>query len=120
MERAPTLSRTVLELALLELCRDEQTVPLAQLVQRLAALEQRLGAPPVPSAPAASASAPAAAASSATTRPARHVSVEPQVLRPAPPPAPYSTGGSARGSGEKDAFTRSVAELFGGRIEEKS
>ncbi len=46
MERAPSLARTVLELALLELCRDERSLPLSVLVARLAALEQRLGAAP--------------------------------------------------------------------------
>ncbi len=198
MEDAPSLARTVLELALLELCRDEKSVPLSVLVQRLTALEQRLGVAQVAS--------PARAATlSETQKPA---AVKPQVLRPTPPPAARTTSNSAvravvghkpawdgfltrisaedaslgalllrrgqlvdidaervhiqlrelraeeratlaaadvaqrcarvfelvlgsrvavvfedvaqRQSGEKDAFTRSVAELFEGKIEDKS
>jgi DNA polymerase III gamma/tau subunit len=73
MENVPTLARTVLELTLLELCRDESSLPLAELVQRLAALEQRLGAGGANTKAAAPAPSP-----------------RPQVLRPVPPPAPYS------------------------------
>src|SRR5262245_10059290 len=39
----PGQERTVLELCLLELARHEQTLPLSELVQRLEALERRLG-----------------------------------------------------------------------------
>jgi len=84
MENVPSLARTVLELALLELCREEHSIPLGVLVQRLAALEQRLG-----SASAAAATAPGAAAAPAPAGP------RPQVLRPVPPPAPYTTAAPA-------------------------
>ncbi len=77
MEDVPSLARTVLELCLLELCRDERSMPLAVLVQRLAALEQRLGTAAPVSSTRASESGPAQ--SSAPPRP--------QVLRPAPAPA---------------------------------
>ncbi|HTF90212.1 MAG TPA: DNA polymerase III subunit gamma/tau, partial [Planctomycetota bacterium] len=114
MEDAPSLARTVLELALLELCRDEKSLPLSVLVARLAALEQKLGAPPAraparePAKPEA-APAPARAASEAPSSPA----LRPQVLRPTPPPAPYTTGSSAaRGAiGHKPTWDAFVARI---------
>jgi len=44
----PGQERSVLELCLLELSRHEQTLPLSELVQRLEALERRLGGAPAP------------------------------------------------------------------------
>ncbi len=77
MEDVPSLARTVLELCLLELCRDERSMPLAVLVQRLAALEQRLGT-----------AAPSSAARAIEAGPAQNSAPpRPQVLRPAPAPA---------------------------------
>jgi DNA polymerase-3 subunit gamma/tau len=63
----PGQERIVLELCLLELARSEHTLPLAELVQRLEALEQRLAGGPAPTrvatarAAAPGASTPAAA-----------------------------------------------------------
>ena len=74
IENVPSLARTVLELTLLELCRDENSVPLALLVQRLAAMEQRL------------ASASARVPQVAVAPP--HSADRPQVLRPLAPPEP--------------------------------
>ncbi|HUR27464.1 MAG TPA: hypothetical protein VM509_04705, partial [Planctomycetota bacterium] len=103
MEDSPALARTLLELALLELCRDEKTVPISVLVQRLTALEQRLGAAPSASpissgsSASSASSAPAAPRASAASHPttaseaASAREPRPQVLRPMPPPAPYST-----------------------------
>jgi hypothetical protein len=81
----PGQERLVLELCLLELARAEQTLPLVELVQRLEALERRLGAGPASArapeprelapAPSARAAAPARAPAPAT-RPA-------EVLQPA-------------------------------------
>jgi DNA polymerase-3 subunit gamma/tau len=104
MEDAPSLARTVLELALLDLCRDEKSVPLSVLVQRLAALEQRLHSQPPQTQPRArDASEPAT-----TAAPVRQ-----QVLRPVPPPAPYTTNSSAaRGAiGHKPAWEGFLARL---------
>jgi len=44
MQRLPAQARLILELVLIELARAERTLPLAELAQRLEALEGRLGA----------------------------------------------------------------------------
>ena len=79
MEDVPSLARTVLELCLLELCRDERSMPLSVLVQRLAALELRLGSSAPPAAVRASEAGAAQGPPPLRT----------QVLRPVPaPPSP--------------------------------
>jgi hypothetical protein len=82
MARLPSHARVVLELSLLDACRPEAGIPLAELERRLAALEARLtGAvrPPgaLPAAPTTAAPAPSVPARSAPEN----------VLRPTPPPA---------------------------------
>lgn len=77
MREIPTQARLVLELALFGLARPEATVPLAELVERLLALEVEVrtgSAPSTPSAPARSAR-------------------EPQALRAAPERDPPQAGG---------------------------
>ncbi len=90
----PQHARLVLELALLELCRPELGLPLAELADRLEALEARLGgAPaggggkPAPRRPAPPDPSPPASATAARERPAR----------PAPPPEPASDAGGGSG-----------------------
>jgi len=92
----PGQERLVLELCLLDLARSEATLPLAELVRRLEALEQRLGgAPPAArAAPAPSAAAPARAAP------------------PAAPPVRTSEAPAASPAATWDAF---LAELRRGR-----
>ena len=96
MEFLPQQARIVLEVTLLDLCRPETTLPLAQLEQRLIALEARLasGAPPRPPlAPAPPSAPPAHASAAASTEPrpaaeaARPPAAQPP-LTPAPAPAP--------------------------------
>jgi DNA polymerase-3 subunit gamma/tau len=105
MENAPSLARTVFELSILELCREEASMPFAQLVQRLALLEQRLGAPAAPSAAGApSPRAPVVSgASGAHAAPAAIASAPPPSaaagrvveLRPSAPPARQASLGAA-------------------------
>jgi DNA polymerase III gamma/tau subunit len=67
----PGQERIVLELCLLELARHEQTLPLVELVQRLEALERRLGGAPAPArGPEPRALAPATSARPAAPPPA--------------------------------------------------
>ncbi len=98
IELLPQQARIVLEVTLLDLCRPESTLPLAQLEERLVALEARLaGSPgaaspprppsaPAPSAPPARESAPAASPAPAGAAPLREATVIP-VPRPAALPA---------------------------------
>lgn len=103
MHQLPEHARIVLEVTLLDLCREETALPLALLVKRLGALEERLGV-----ATPASASAPAAQAAQAprtpeATSPAprevrepRAPAAAPQAPPPAPPPAPAPARAPAR------------------------
>jgi len=92
----PGQERIVLELCLLELARHEHTLPLAELVQRLEALEQRLGGTPAP------ARVPEARGSAPTTG-TRAAPVSPPLAGSAPvratevvPPANARSGASSR------------------------
>ncbi len=89
----PGQERIVLELCLLELARSEHTLPLAELVQRLEALEQRLAGASVPArvppvrvlapGPATSAIPPVSPSSAPSATPVRAS----EVVRPAAPRA---------------------------------
>jgi DNA polymerase-3 subunit gamma/tau len=121
-----TQLRVVLELALLELCSNATSMPLAELEARLLALERRLAgsgsaepparAQPVPAPSAVAAQPrppppavpPAGESKSAEARPA--VPAPPATLAPAPPRRPARA--------EPDAFTKNVLELFSGRLED--
>jgi len=116
-ERLPEHARIVLEVTLLDLCRAETALPLALLVKRLGALEERLGvatpAPsqasrPAPSAPPSAAPSPApspapkrapspapAPAPSPTPAPAAPAA-RPAPAAPVPPPAPSSSAPRAQ------------------------
>ncbi len=89
MELLPQQARIVLEVTLLDLCRPETTLPLAQLEQRLLALEARLagGAPPRPSSAPASPSAPPARSSAAPAPTAAPREAPVETPRASPPPA---------------------------------
>ena len=112
MGALPQHARLALELALIELCRGDVGLPIAALTKRLEALEERLQR-------GGSGEAPRAAPS--TERPA--APPRPSAPRPAPSnpsgPAPGRRGDSERAElAQRDAFTRSVAELFTGQIED--
>jgi hypothetical protein len=118
MGALPQHARLALELALIELCRGDVGLPIAALTERLEALEERLqraGAGESPrSAPPERASPPRPGAQrtvpSAAPRPASSAP-------PAPPPARRSDAERAE-LAQRDPFTRSVAELFTGQIED--
>jgi len=99
--------RLVVELALLELCREESSIPLAELEQRLLALEARLGeAPPRAAAATPAAAPPAAAPPASAPAPVASVPVPERAPAPAPPrteaasmpPPPPSQPAPASGS----------------------
>ena len=101
--------RTVLELVLLDLARAEHTLPVAELLARLEALERRLvGGAAAPAAPAAARTAaavhPAAAPAPAPLAPPRSAPAA------APPPAAAPT--PAPGGGV-EAFVAELARTFG-------
>jgi len=141
-ERAANLpehARTVLDVTLLDLAREETGMPLAELEARLTRLEQRLGAgggapPGVPPGPRE-----APAEKSVTAPPAAPPTRRPSGPRPRPASAPPSPGGGKRPGrapqerevewgapprrptappGENDPFTKGVADLFTGKIED--
>ena len=126
-ERLPRHARVITELALLELCRKETTQSLATLAERLLALEQRSGVAAPARTPLAPSPADAATLTPAAPRAARpppqEVPVSPRANPPAavaasparasaPPPKLADAGGS------NDSFTRAVADVFQGHIEE--
>ena len=92
--------RLVVELALLELCREESSIPLAELEQRLLALEARLGeAPPRAAAPAPVASTPELVRAPAPAPPAppRSEAAAPPTSATAPPAAASSPSTASTG-----------------------
>jgi DNA polymerase-3 subunit gamma/tau len=134
MGALPQHARLALELALIELCRGDVGLPIAALTERLEALEERLqraGAGESPhSAPPERASPPRPGAQrpvpSAAQRPdpsAAPRTVPSAAQRPAssapPAPAPARRSDAERAElAQRDPFTRSVAELFTGQIED--
>jgi DNA polymerase-3 subunit gamma/tau len=107
-------ARIVLEVTLLDLCRRETALSLAELAERLLALESRLGAAagaatlPRPAPLAAPSAAPAQVPAPRVLPRAPGVAPAPveRARAPAAPPPPA------------DDFTHSVADLFTGQIEE--
>jgi len=104
LRQAQGHERLVVELTLLELCREESSIPLAELERRLVALEARLGdAPPrtaasaVPAAPSrAPAPAPVPARPETPAPEARSLAPSaPAPSRSAPAPAPTPTASAA-------------------------
>ena len=83
--------RLVLELALLELCRAENSIPLVELERRLLALEARLGEAPPPSSAPQSGSGPSEARATAPKAPASAEPVRASAPAPAPRPTPTPT-----------------------------
>ncbi len=77
--------RLVLELALLELCRAENSIPLVELERRLLALEARLGEAPPPT------SGPSEVRATAPKAPASAEPVRASAPAPAPRPTPTPT-----------------------------
>ena len=103
MRVLPVHARAVLEVTLLDLCREETAMPLSQIASRLLALEQRLGAAPgvgMAAAPAPRASAPAAGSTGASPIPAPSASssVAPGASAIAAPSASASLSPSASSS----------------------
>jgi len=93
MALLPEHARIVLEVTLLDLCREETALPLALLVNRLGALEERLGvATPQPSpgggAPVARTAQPRPPEQREARRPAPAPQVAPASRPPQAPPAP--------------------------------
>ncbi len=126
MTRLPSHGRVVLELSLLDACRPESGVPLAELERRLAALEARLtgGLRPTTAPPAAPQPAPARPVSEGVLRPvAPSAAPAPQVRRAAEPAlvtrapvAPAQTPNAAdaprvRIAGNADAWERFLEAL---------
>jgi DNA polymerase-3 subunit gamma/tau len=105
----PTHARVVLELALLDLCRVESQMPIAELVDRLTALEERLarGAAPLAARPLANApSTPPSSAPRAALPPAAPAR-EPSA-RPPPPSAQSSAPGAANAALRASSATREI------------
>ncbi len=120
MQAMESHARIVLEVTLLDLCRPETSLSLSDLERRLLELEGRLGAGTASAGPARTALAPPREAGP----PAR----APSPSAPAPAPAPSaprtraanaaSPPREAAAPADPDTFTASVADLFGGRVEE--
>jgi DNA polymerase III subunit gamma/tau len=114
MERVPEHARTILELALLELAREERGLPLAVLEQRLMALEQRLQSGATARAPHAAAPPPAASeppprsGSALQSAPAPRVSARgsESAARPPASPSPSSADPAPREPAPDDAAVR--------------
>jgi len=120
--------RLVLEMALFELARPEATVPLAELEERLFALERRLEAAASPAASAAPSPAASAAPSTGAPPPAAPGSPRDRIVPAPPPPAdaaarpappaprarPATPAGTPAGT---PAAARADAAPAGGRFE---
>ena len=124
MRLLPSHARLALEVTLLDLCRPESTLPLAELAARLQALESRLdtgasappatgaSAPPSPGAPAPPSTG--ASAPPATRADRGRLEPTPARRRPDPPTAPPGPDATARRSATNaDTWEGFLAELSG-------
>ena len=129
MQPLPQHARSLLEVALIDLCRPDTSLGLEELIRRLEALEARLGAVPAGARPAAASSMAAAPAAPTPTGPAlsataqisaaqisaAQISAAPAPTAPAPtapaPTAPAPTAPSAPLSDPKQLWPRLLEEL---------
>ena len=120
MQPLPQHARSLLEVALIDLCRPETSLGLEELIRRLEALEARLGSAPAvarptaPPAPAASSSMAAALAAPTPTGPAPAATAQtPTAQSPTAqtPAAPAPTALSAPLTDPKQLWPRLLEEL---------
>jgi DNA polymerase-3 subunit gamma/tau len=100
----PSHARAVLEVTLLDLCREETSLPLGEIAARLLALEQRLAGSPAPRAPDG--------ASSGARE--QHGTLQPA---PRPPPGAHPP---ARGPAEGPASSRAETPTVPARAESRA
>ncbi|TDJ76364.1 MAG: DNA polymerase III subunit gamma/tau [Planctomycetota bacterium] len=121
MRLLPSHARLVLEITLLELCRPEATLDLAEIGDRLLALEGRLaGVTPPARNPAAAAPSARTQAPDDTAPAAPPVRVQPSPARASSEPAPAAQrGGPGTGpGGGARVRTNSTADAWSGFLEE--
>ncbi|MEY2785143.1 MAG: hypothetical protein RL277_1353 [Planctomycetota bacterium] len=115
MQPLPQHARSLLEVALIDLCRPETSLGLEELIRRLEALEARLGSAPAvarptaPPAPAASSSMAAALAAPTPTGPAPAATAQTPTAQT--PAAPAPTALSAPLTDPKQLWPRLLEEL---------
>jgi DNA polymerase-3 subunit gamma/tau len=121
MRVLPGQAPLILELALLQLARPEATLPMADLVERLLNLEQRIGQAPALAPGAATQAAPASQSQSQSQAPGRSGVVQPmasasQSPAPAPQRAPAPAPRPAAAPAPAPAASRRQQPQFAGAV----